>query len=214
MLKRRLDEREALIRIEKTGRGSFPSVVDGSLRLDAVATPGSYQFAFSACEKGTENPSHPTASCREDEMTKRDRPILMPSEVSERVGAFDVFAGWAARIASRAAFFTFCVLLVIIWAPTIFIFRDVDTWQLIINTVTTIITFLMVALLQNTQTRSDQALQHKLNAIADGLADLMAHVYSGGHGRDLEQDLIELRAAVGLEAHESTSRVPDETTAG
>jgi hypothetical protein len=138
-------------------------------------------------------------------MAKTNAPVLMPSEVSERVGPFDVFAGWSSRIASRAAFFTFCVLLVIVWAPTFFLLRDVDTWQLIINTVTTIITFLMVALLQNSQTRSDQAVQHKLNAIADGLADLMAHVYSGGEGRDLNQDLIELRTAVGLESRESTS---------
>src|SRR5450432_700606 len=138
-------------------------------------------------------------------MTSRNAPVLMPSEVSERVGAFDRFAGWSSHIASRALFFTFCVLLVVVWAPTLFLLRDVDTWQLIINTVTTIVTFLMVALLQNSQTRSDQAIQHKLNAIADGLADLMAHVYSGGEGRDLQQDLTELRAAVGLESHESTS---------
>jgi hypothetical protein len=139
-------------------------------------------------------------------MSRRETTIVMPSEVSEHVGGFDSFATWASKTASRAVFFTFCVLLVVIWVPTILIFRDVDTWQLIINTVTTIITFLMVALLQNSQTRSDQAIQHKLNAIADGLGDLMAHVYTGGEGRDLEQDLIELRAAVGLEAHESTSR--------
>ena len=50
---------------------------------------------------------------------------------------------------------------------------DVDTWQLIINTVTTTVTFLLVALLQNTQKRADEAVQHKLNAVADGLADLM-----------------------------------------
>jgi hypothetical protein len=139
-------------------------------------------------------------------MNGRAAPIVMPSEVSEHVGAFDLFATWASKVASRAVFFTFCVLLVVIWLPTILVFRDVDTWQLIINTVTTIITFLMVALLQNSQTRSDQAIQHKLNAIADGLADLMAHVYTGGEGRNLAQDLVELRAAVGLEAHESTSR--------
>jgi hypothetical protein len=138
-------------------------------------------------------------------MSNRDASIVMPSEVSEHVGAFDVFASWASKVASRAVFFTFCVLLVVVWAPTILIFRDVDTWQLIINTVTTIITFLLVALLQNSQTRSDQAIQHKLNAIADGLADLMAHVYTGGEGRNLEQDLTELRAAVGLEKYESTS---------
>jgi len=143
----------------------------------------------------------------------RNAPVLMPSEVSHRVGPFDVFAGWSSRIASRAFFFTFCVLLVVIWAPTFFVLRDVDTWQLIINTVTTIITFLMVALLQNSQTRSDQAIQHKLNAIADGLADLMAHISSGGEDSDLGQDLVELRAAVGLESHESTSGNRVETTA-
>jgi hypothetical protein len=94
---------------------------------------------------------------------------------------------------------------VLVWAPTFFLLHDVDTWQLIINTLTTIITFLMVALLQNSSTRSDQAVQHKLNAIADGLADLMAYIESDGNKSDLRQDLIELRDAVGLESHESTS---------
>lgn len=130
----------------------------------------------------------------------------MPSDVSSRVGVFDRFAGRASQIAGRAAFFGFCVLLVVIWAPTIFLLRSVDTWQLIINTVTTIITFLMVALLQNSQTRSDQAVQHKLNALADGLADLMAFMEADGQARDLSNDLKELRAAVGLETHESSGR--------
>jgi signal transduction histidine kinase len=139
-------------------------------------------------------------------MTEHQGSPTMPSDVSRRIGVFDQFAGWASGIVGRAAFFAFCVVLVVVWVPTIFVLHDVDTWQLIINTVTTIITFLLVALLQNSQTRSDQAIQHKLNAIADGLADLMAHVYTGGEGRNLEQDLIELRAAVGLEQYESTSR--------
>ncbi|HEX3622014.1 MAG TPA: low affinity iron permease family protein [Acidimicrobiales bacterium] len=130
----------------------------------------------------------------------------MPSEVSTRVGFFDRFAGWAATVASRATFFTFCVVLIVVWAPSIVLLRSVDTWQLIINTATTIITFLMVALLQNSQTRSDQAVQHKLNALADGLADVMAHLAHGGHDSHLETDLKELRAAVGLEEHESTSK--------
>ena len=129
----------------------------------------------------------------------------MPSEVSERVGFFDRFAGFASLVASRALFFAFCVLLIVIWVPSILLIRDIDTWQLIINTATTCITFLMVALLQNSQTRSDQAVQHKLNAIADGLSDLMAHIADNVETRDLERDIIELRDAVGLEAHESTS---------
>jgi low affinity Fe/Cu permease len=132
-------------------------------------------------------------------------PVLMPSQVSSRVGFFDRFAGVAALVASRATFFAFCVVLIVAWAPSILIFQSVDTWQLIINTATTIITFLMVALLQNSQTRSDQAVQHKLNAIADGLADVMAHLANNDEERDLVRDLTELRQAVGLEERESTS---------
>jgi low affinity Fe/Cu permease len=72
----------------------------------------------------------------------------------------------------------------------------------VINTATTIVTFLLVALLQNTEARADEAVQHKLNAIADALADLMGelseeHVELRGH-RD------ELTAAVGLEDRESS----------
>ncbi len=135
------------------------------------------------------------------------RPVLMPSEVSSRLGFFDTFAGWSALVASRASFFGLCVLLIVVWVPTVVVIHSLDTWQLVINTLTTIITFLMVALLQNSQTRSDQAIQHKLNAIADGLADLMASLASDQHPSDsLVTDLRELREAVGLETHESTTR--------
>jgi low affinity Fe/Cu permease len=82
-----------------------------------------------------------------------------------------------------------------------FVIGNLDTWQLIINTATTIVTFLMVALLQNAQARADRSIQDKLNAIADGLADLMRS--SAAQDPALHQDLIELRAAVGLEDRES-----------
>jgi hypothetical protein len=132
-------------------------------------------------------------------------PAVMPTDVSMRLGLFDRFAGWAAQLVGRAFFFSFCVILVVVWLPTIFVMHDIDTWQLVINTVTTIITFLMVALLENTHTRSDRAIQHKLNAIADGLADLMANLQASGTTPGIQQDLVELRAAVGLETHESSS---------
>jgi hypothetical protein len=138
-------------------------------------------------------------------MTDAGHSVRMPSQVSNRVGMFDRFAGAAALVASRATFFAFCVLLVVLWLPTYFLLNDLDTLQLIINTATTIVTFLLVALLQNSQTRSDQAVQHKLNAIADALADLMDQLSTGTRDRDLQCDLTELRDAVGLEEHESTS---------
>ena len=147
-------------------------------------------------------------------MSKKPSAILYPSEVSSRVGFFDRFAGVAAKLASRAPFFAFCLLLVVLWLVQGIVvifsrgghaFLDAQ-YQLEINTTTTIITFLMVALLQNSQTRTDQATQHKLNAIADGLADLMDHLASEHPESTLDKDMMELRAAIGLETKESTSR--------
>jgi low affinity Fe/Cu permease len=117
---------------------------------------------------------------------------------------FDRFAGRCSQFVSRAPFFTFCVLLVVIWALTYFLVGNFDTYQLIINTPTTIITFLLVALLQNTQKRGEEALQHKLNDVADGLADLMEHFAAEDPERreakeDLAGDIEDLRVAVGLE---------------
>jgi Low affinity iron permease len=134
----------------------------------------------------------------------KHRPPSMPSEVTRELSFFDRFATWADRFVSRAWFFAMCVLLVVVWAPSYFLIRDVNTWQLIINTATTIVTFLLVALLQNTQTRSNDAVQHKLNAIADGLADLMEATSTHRADRSLRHDVSELRAAVGLEDRESS----------
>lgn len=135
----------------------------------------------------------------------------MPLEISRTVSGFDRFAKTAADLSSRAWFFAFCVLLIVIWAPSFFILKNIDTWQLIINTCTTIVTFLMVALIQNSQTRAENAIQHKLNAIAQGLGDLMEHVSETTDetnprlAADLDEDLAQLRAAVGLEQYESSS---------
>src|SRR2546423_15411962 len=105
-------------------------------------------------------------------VTKAD----MPSGVSDKLSLFDRFATAADKVVSGAWFFAFCLLLVIVWAPSIVLIRDINTWQLIINTLTTIVTFLLVALLQNTQTRSDEAVQHKLNAIAGAIGDPMGEM--------------------------------------
>jgi len=122
--------------------------------------------------------------------------------VPEHLSPFDRFATATSRLVAGAGFFALCVLLVVIWAPSYLLFRSIDTWQLVINTLTTIVTFLLVALLQNTQTRSDQAVQDKLNEIADALADLMESL--ADERPQLRQDCDELRAAVGLEQRESS----------
>lgn len=132
-------------------------------------------------------------------------PARLPSEVTQEVNTFDRFATATANLVGRAAFFLFCVVLVLVWLPSVLVIRDIDTWQLIINTMTTIITFLMVALLQNTQSRSDQAVQHKLNAVTQGLADVMTHLSDHHSNPQLNKDRDELRRAVGLEEHEGSS---------
>ncbi len=133
-------------------------------------------------------------------MTTESTERVKPTEVSDQLSPFDRFATAASTFVSRAPFFAFCVGIVVVWVPTLFIL-SIDTSQLIINTVTTIITFLLVALLQNSQTRADKAVQQKLNAVADGLADLMKALAKDNP--ELEEDLEELRAAVGLELRES-----------
>jgi hypothetical protein len=110
-------------------------------------------------------------------------------------GTFDRFAARASDFVSEAVFFLACVLLVVVWLPSYFVFRDVDTWQLVINTATTIVTFLLVALLQNSQRRNELAMN--ANALADGLADLMEGI--APQNAKLQSDMRELRTAVGIE---------------
>ena len=120
-----------------------------------------------------------------------------------RLSIFDRFAEAASEFTSHAAFFIGCALVVVLWLPSYFIIGNLNTWQLVINTLTTIITFLLVALLQNSQRRSEQAIQLKLDALADGVAALVSRA-GGSRDEDdsLSSDAQELRAAVGAEGRD------------
>ena len=76
---------------------------------------------------------------------------------------FNRFAKWTSRVAGKPVTFALAIAVVIAWAVTGPIFGFSDSWQLVINTGTTIITFLMVFLLQNTQYRDSEAIQIKLD---------------------------------------------------
>ena len=75
------------------------------------------------------------------------------------------FAKWASRVTGRPFSFTVAVGVIVTWLVTGPLFHFSDTWQLIINTATTIITFLMVFLIQNTQNRDTEAMQIKLDEL-------------------------------------------------
>jgi low affinity Fe/Cu permease len=78
---------------------------------------------------------------------------------------FGMLASKTAQLSGKPATFLLATLIVVLWAVTGPVFRYSDTWQLVINTGTTIITFLMVFLIQNTQNRDTAALQLKLDEL-------------------------------------------------
>ena len=78
---------------------------------------------------------------------------------------FTFFATGAARAAGRPAAFLLAMSIIVVWAVTGPLFGFDDTWQLVINTGTTIVTFLMVFLIQNTQNRDSEAVQIKLDEL-------------------------------------------------
>jgi len=78
---------------------------------------------------------------------------------------FTRFAKWIAYVTGRPIAFVLAVVLIVLWAITGPLFDFSDTWQLVINTSTTIMTFLMVFLIQNTQYRDSEAIHIKLDEL-------------------------------------------------
>jgi len=118
---------------------------------------------------------------------------------------FSHFANLIAHLSGRPVTFVLCLGIVILWAATGPIFGYSDTWQLIINTGTTIVTFLMVFLIQNTQNRDAEAVQVKL--------DELLRVTHGAHValldlEELEEDeLNAIRARYELLAERARNRL-------
>ncbi len=83
----------------------------------------------------------------------------------QQISWYSKFAKATAHFCGRPRVFTLAVAVIVAWIITGPIFDFSDTWQLVINTATTIITFLMVFLIQNTQNRDTEAIQVKLDEL-------------------------------------------------
>ena len=88
-----------------------------------------------------------------------------PEEHHVHASPFSRFSQWVARASGTSLVFALALLIVIGWGVSGPLFHFSDTWQLVINTGTTIVTFLMVFLIQNTQNRDTAAIQAKLDEL-------------------------------------------------
>jgi low affinity Fe/Cu permease len=110
---------------------------------------------------------------------------------------FERFVEATYRRISGAGFFFVCAVLVVAWLISYPLFADAKSWQVVIHTVTSVLTLLMLALLENASRRAEEAAQEKLNVLADALASLMDS--RGADDPDLREAAARLRDAVGLE---------------
>jgi len=141
---------------------------------------------------------------------------------------FTDFAEHVAHAAGKPITFALCVIVVVLWAVTGPLFQFSDAWQLVINTGTTIVTFLMVFLIQNTQNRDGAAIQTKLDELIRASAAQNKYI---GIEHLTEEELDELRkhcearakklkgskqaadAAEGV-ANQKAAKAADEATSG
>ena len=115
----------------------------------------------------------------------------------DRRSGFDRFVEFAHLRVSQAPFFFVCAGIVVAWLVTLPLWVDLKAWQTAIHTVASVITLLLVVLLENAGRRADEAAQEKLNVVAEALAELMDS--QARHDEDLREAANRLRQAVGLE---------------
>ena len=119
---------------------------------------------------------------------------------------FTAIANHISRFVGDPLAFILALLTIIVWGVTGPIFRYSDTWQLIINTGTTIITFLMVFLIQNSQNRDAAAMQAKLDELIRAVRDARGQFIGIEHRTDKE--IQEIRALLEKECAEEEEETP------
>ena len=110
---------------------------------------------------------------------------------------FERFVDIATRLISRAPFFAVCVAIVVIWAVSFPLWKSTTKWELAIHTFGAVLSLLLLVLLENAGRRNTEAMQEKLNVLAEALAALMES--RSEEDPELLQAVENLREAVGLE---------------
>lgn len=110
---------------------------------------------------------------------------------------FERFVEAAYQRVSDAPFFFVCLTIVLLWLASVPLWPDLKSWQVAIHTVASVLSLLLLVLLENASRRSGEAAQEKMNVLAEALAALMT-----SHARsdpELDDAVRKLREAVGLE---------------
>jgi low affinity Fe/Cu permease len=143
-----------------------------------------------------------TATKMKHQSARKTQPIMrgtaaqdVPIEVQTRTTSdwFGRFAAWASGWLGSKWAFSCAVAVIVIWSASGFAFHYSDTWQLVINTGTTIVTFLMVFLIQNTQNRDARAINLKLNELIRALDKARDQMIDIENLSDLELDELHTR---------------------
>ncbi|MGH3361561.1 MAG: low affinity iron permease family protein [Nocardioides sp.] len=110
---------------------------------------------------------------------------------------FERFVEAANQLVSRGPFFLICVVIVVVWFASYPFWPSSKEWQVAIHTVASVLTILLLVLIENAGRRAEEASQEKLNELAEALSDLMAS--RAREDPELEDAVRRLRDAVGLE---------------
>ena len=118
-------------------------------------------------------------------------------EQKQQRDPFERFVDLSTKLISRAPFFAVCVAVVAIWALSYPLWTSITKWELAIHTFGAVLSLLLLVLLENAGRRNTEAMQEKLNVIAEALAALMdSRAADDPRLREAAEDL---REAVGLE---------------
>ncbi len=118
-------------------------------------------------------------------------------ETHDGLNPFENFVEISTKLISRAPFFAVVVAIVIIWAASFPLWKSTTKWELAIHTFGAVLSLLLLVLLENAARRNTEAMQEKLNVLAEALAALMESRSEGDP--QLREAVENLREAVGLE---------------
>ena len=118
-------------------------------------------------------------------------------EKHDGLNPFEKFVEISTRLISRAPFFALVVAIVVIWAASYPLWKSTTKWELAIHTFGAVLSLLLLVLLENAGRRNTEAMQEKLNVLAEALAALMES--SSADDPQLREAVENLREAVGLE---------------